>query len=89
MHSGMCLTFKVEFVVASLSISSRGQKLKRQGWEKMSFSQGITTSKDTAYLPFVFSKQLFSLLLSFHALLLYSDENVSLVSTWSLRDISG
>lgn len=53
----------------------------------MSFSQGITTSKDTAYLPFVFSKQLFSLLLSFHALLLYSDENVSLVSTWSLRDI--
>lgn len=37
MHSGMCLTFKVVFVVASLSISSRGQKLKRQGWKKCLF----------------------------------------------------
>lgn len=57
----------------------------KDGKNVFSFPQGITTSQDTAYLPFAFSTQL----LSFHPLLLYSDENVSLVSTWPLRDISG
>lgn len=50
MHSGMCLTFKVVFVVASLSILSRGQKLKRQGWKKCLFhkvSQPLKTPQFT------------------------------------------
>lgn len=88
MHSGMCLTFKVEFVVASLSISSRGQKLKRQGWKKCLFHK-VSQPLKTPHIYLLSSPSSFSLLLSFHALLLYSDENVSLVSTWSLRDISG
>lgn len=60
MHSGMCLTFKVEFVVASLSISSRGQKLKRQGWKKCLFHK-VSQPLKTPHIYLLSSPSSFSL----------------------------
>lgn len=60
MHSGMCLTFKVVFVVASLSISWRGQKLKRQGWKKCIFHK-VSQPLKTPHIYLLSSPSSFSL----------------------------